>query len=354
MGLASKILHLPPFPKGWYVAALSGDVKTGAVKPLHFCGHELVIYRTQNGQAVVADAYCPHMGAHFGHGGKVVGENLECPFHGFCFDPTGKCTKTGYGTKPPPQARMGVWPVQEVNGLIMAWNDPEGSLPTWEIPSWEWEGWSSTRFAHWRLNAHPQEVAENSVDLGHFALVHGYESVKVFEEARTNGPVLNSKYGMARVANFIGKGKGGRKVHVEFTINQHGLGFALVEAYVVEYKMHSRHFVLSSPIDGKEMHLRIGVSVRQDFKPGNIHPILGMLPKALLMPLVLNGYFKGYCKDVSDDFKVWNHKVYVHPPALAQGDGPVILYRKWAEQFYTEPPTGRTRNVISTEVEADR
>ena len=29
--------------------------------------------------------------------------------------------------------------------------------------------------------------------------------------------------------------------------------------------------------------------------------------------------------------------VYVDPPALADGDGPVGAYRRWARQFYTNP-----------------
>ncbi|WP_459250257.1 Rieske 2Fe-2S domain-containing protein [Streptomyces youssoufiensis] len=50
--------------------------------------------------------YCPHLGAHPGHGGTVRGENLVCPCHHFRFDPEGACVRTGYGTAPP-RARPG-------------------------------------------------------------------------------------------------------------------------------------------------------------------------------------------------------------------------------------------------------
>ncbi|MFN8396569.1 MAG: Rieske 2Fe-2S domain-containing protein [Bacteroidia bacterium] len=332
MSVAQRILGLHPYPRSWYVVAVSSSLKSGEIREVEFCGQRLVLYRTVGGRALLTEAYCPHMGAHFAHGGTVVGEDLKCPFHGFCFDPEGKCAQTGYGTKVPPQARLQVFPTIERNGLIMAWNGEIGSTPDFEIPEWNWDGWTPTRFKEWELTSHPQEVAENSVDIGHFRHVHGYDEVKEIEDIRTDGPRLYGKYGMARMTNFIGKW--GKKVEIEFTIHQHGLGFALVEAYVVNYGMHSRHFVLSSPIDGKVMFLRIGVSVRLDFKPRNIHPLLGLLPTALIRKLVVNGYYHGYCKDVSDDFKVWNNKVYIHPPYLAQGDGPVVLYRKWAAQFY--------------------
>jgi nitrite reductase/ring-hydroxylating ferredoxin subunit len=344
MSSASKILHLPPFPASWYTVCLSSELKPGQIVETEFCGQKLVVYRTMSGKAVVSEAHCPHMGANFAHGGKIDGENIQCPFHGFCFNPEGQCVKTGYGTKPPPQAKLKTWQVREVNGLVTVWNDLGGKTADWSIPELDWASWSETKFAHWKLSAHPQEIAENSVDLGHFQLVHGYGEVKVFEEAKAEGPVLFGKYGMSRVANFIGKG--GKTIHAEFNFYEYGLGYAMVEAYVVEYGLRSRHFVLPTPIDGKDVHLRIGVSVNREFEPKRIHPLLTLLPKRLLFWFMVNGYFKEYKKDVSDDFKVWQNKVYVHPPALAQGDGPVILYRKWAEQFYAEPPTARSKREI--------
>ncbi len=38
--------------------------------------------------------------------------------------------------------------------------------------------------------------------------------------------------------------------------------------------------------------------------------------------------------DISQDFVIWQHKRYVPPSMLAEGDGPVGKYRQWAEQFY--------------------
>jgi len=328
----SRILHLPPYPKSWYVVALSTDIKPGTITELQFCGQQTVLYRTQSGRAVLAEAFCPHMGAHLAHGGKIDGESIQCPFHGFCFDPDGKCVKTGYGTKPPPQAKLKTWPINEVNGVIMAWHDEAGTAPDWNVPTLDWEGWTETKFADWRLPSHPQEIAENSADIGHFRHVHGYDDVKVFEEARTEGPVLFGKYGMSRIASFVGVG--GSRVHAEFNFYEYGLGMAYVEAFVPKYGLHSRHFVYPMPIDGKDVQLRIAVSVKEAFDPGKINPLLRIVPKKVLLYFILGGYYREYKRDVSDDFKVWSNKVYIHPPALAQGDGPVVLYRKWAAQFY--------------------
>jgi hypothetical protein len=33
--------------------------------------------------------------------------------------------------------------------------------------------------------------------------------------------------------------------------------------------------------------------------------------------------------------RIWEHKRYLARPALAAGDGPLGLYRKWTRQFYS-------------------
>jgi hypothetical protein len=68
--------------------------------------------------------------------------------------------------------------------------------------------------------------------------------------------------------------------------------------------------------------------------PSKIHPLLALAPKKIIRDLILRTAFKGYQHDVSQDFKIWENKIYITPPALAKGDGPVWQYREWAKQFY--------------------
>ncbi|MFM2282621.1 MAG: hypothetical protein RL222_125, partial [Bacteroidota bacterium] len=70
-----------------------------------------------------------------------------------------------------------------------------------------------------------------------------------------------------------------------------------------------------------------------------ITPLLNLLPKKLAHKLLLDGTYKGYCHDVSMDFKIWENKIYIDPPILAKGDGPVAQYRMWAQQFYYDDST---------------
>lgn len=45
------------------------------------------------------DAYCPHLGANMGEGGRVVDDCLECPFHNWRFRGDGECHTISYTDK---------------------------------------------------------------------------------------------------------------------------------------------------------------------------------------------------------------------------------------------------------------
>ena len=63
-------------------------------------GLNLAVFRGEDGLAHVVDSYCPHMGANLAVGGRVVGDCIECPFHGWQFRGSdGKCTKIPYSEK---------------------------------------------------------------------------------------------------------------------------------------------------------------------------------------------------------------------------------------------------------------
>ena len=74
------------FPFGWYAIEQGDFVTVGQVKPLRYFSRDLAIWRGEDGQARVTDAWCKHLGAHLGHGGKVHGNLLECPFHAWRYD----------------------------------------------------------------------------------------------------------------------------------------------------------------------------------------------------------------------------------------------------------------------------
>jgi nitrite reductase/ring-hydroxylating ferredoxin subunit len=308
--------------------ANSDELAPGEKLTRSFMSEEIVLYRTAAGEARAISPYCPHLGAHLGHTGSVEGDTIRCAFHGFCFDGAGACVKTGYGTRPPPAARLPVRHVREQHGIIMVWHDPAGKPPAWEVPLLDTEGWSPFVLEQLSLRGHPQETTENSVDIGHFTVVHGYSGVRVIEEAHAEGPRLFARYAMTRGIGPLAKL--GVAIETEFDVNVHGLGYSLVEVDIKGFGLRSRHLVCSTPTEAGRIQLTLGVSVEH---PKPLAP-LGALPRRQIANALAGIVSTMFRHDVLQDFDIWEHKRYVARPALAAGDGPVGLYRKWVQQFY--------------------
>src|SRR5690606_7988267 len=99
-------------PFGWYPVAWSFELEKGGVLRRHYFSRELVVFRGESGEAFVLDAYCPHVGAHLGVGGRVEGETLRCPFHGWRFSGAGECVEIPYAKRTPGSARAFAFPVR--------------------------------------------------------------------------------------------------------------------------------------------------------------------------------------------------------------------------------------------------
>ena len=326
---------LPPFPSGWYGLGASSELAAGAVLARTVCGRELAVFRTASGHAVVVDAACPHLGAHLGHSSRVEGDTLRCSFHGFRFDASGACIATGYGTRPPPRCALRTWPVQEANGFLLVYFDAAGRAPTWRVPAWPREdGWTRTRTKLIRLPSHVQDLAENSVDVGHLSHVHGYGELEILAELEIDGPLLRARYAFRHPRGLLGMGKNAR---AEIDIRVHGLGYSQVEVTVAELGFCSRQFVLATPTDGEQVDLRVGMCMKRlAGARGVTSRLLAMLPGALFDLWVASAAFGTFCDDVEADVPIWSTKRYADPPRLAEGDGPIGRYRRWARQFYPE------------------
>ncbi|MBW2589022.1 MAG: Rieske 2Fe-2S domain-containing protein [Deltaproteobacteria bacterium] len=214
--------RLAEIPLGWYTVATSKEVMPGQVLPVKYFGQELILYRTETGEARLVDAYCPHMGAHLARG-KVQGDTLRCSFHGFEFGGDGRCVRTGYGKAVPRKAKLGTWPIREHNGFVFAWYHPERTQPDWDIPVLPGpkEGWTNFRTRQISVKSrHPQETSENSVDVGHFVEVHGFGDSWYNGDLEVEGHLLKNAYGI----DYLG---GKLSLICNFKVEVHGLGYSL-------------------------------------------------------------------------------------------------------------------------------
>jgi nitrite reductase/ring-hydroxylating ferredoxin subunit len=312
----------PPYPFGWFAVALCRELRAGAVLTRRFMDREIVIYRTESGAVCAVEAYCPHLGAHLGHGGEVSGEELRCPFHGFRFSVNGSCVYSPSGA-PPPAARLGLLEVREIHGVIFVWHGPTGQVP-WEIDppddasEWRWVG---HRVRH--VHSHPQELVENSIDTTHFSALHGLRNVQMVESPTFDGPRLRVNYTYTQPTPWTS----GADVRIRHRID--GLGFVVDELDMFGFSL--RVYSLATPVGerGTIQYVLVTVRKRGQSPVGSafwrgIEKVSG--------PFVL----RGLIDQIKQDDPVWANKKYLRRPAIAEGDGPIHAYRRWASQFYPE------------------
>jgi phenylpropionate dioxygenase-like ring-hydroxylating dioxygenase large terminal subunit len=145
-----------PLPNGWFHLAYGDEVAPGTQKTVRAFGQELVLFRSAAGVLAVADPFCPHLGAHLGHGGRVEGESLVCPFHGWRFGTDGACAEVPYSKRTPPRAWLTIWPSVERNGAVYVWHHAEDKPPFYEVPELpvaSEPGWQGPRRLSWTIRA---------------------------------------------------------------------------------------------------------------------------------------------------------------------------------------------------------
>jgi len=301
-------------PTGWFQVAYSAELAVGQVLPVRYFARDLVLFRTTDGVAHLLHAHCPHLGAHLGHGGKLVDDKLVCPFHAWEFNGDGTCSRVPYADRQPKRADIGAWQLDERNGLVMAWHDAAGRPPSFTVPRVEEyydEGWTTYRTRRWVVKTCNQEMAENQVDTAHFLYLHGTAKMPV-TTSRREGPHLIST-STTLMTTPMGPVEGAIEVHAW------GFGFT-----TTRFTGLAETMLVSSatPIDAETTELWFAFTVR-DIGKG----ITGGIGKAFMAEVA---------RQLEQDIPIWENKVYIDPPLLCDGDGPIGPFRAWAKQFY--PP----------------
>jgi len=303
-------------PNSWYVVATSDALAPGEMKGIRYFGEELVLFRGEDGAPGLIDAYCDHLGAHLAHGGKVVGDAVQCPFHGWRWNGRGRCVAIPYATIIPPTARVRAYPVREHSGFIWAWYDKEGRAPGFEIvpiPQYEDPAWTSEWITYeYRIKSHPQEIFENGIDYPHFAFVHGFEFPAGAEYIFDRHEHI-WRHSTNRGTEIC---EGGREdVRQEGRIT--GLGSSVLR---ITGELDVIIFFATTLITVEELHIRLCVIA-------NLQHGDGVLEK-------ITSYADSQARTLTEDFDIWEHKKFRAEPRLCHRDGPIVQYREWAAQFY--------------------
>lgn len=307
---------LPPVPDGWYGVGVSSELARGEVRRARYFGRELVLFRTEAGDARLFDGHCPHLGAHLGVGGRVEGDGIRCPFHGWRFDGAGRCDHVPGLERRPPDAGVHGYPVAESDDRIFAWFHARDAAPDWSLPEIRegdperWTPWSTQRY---EVRTHVQDMAENILDRAHFLHVHDMAEAEAprFEVA-FEGPSMTVEQNM--------KMTHGPGNEVTSRTTNWGPGISITRVDVG--RVHSVTFITHTPIESELAAFELAFSMHRLDDP-----------EATAAVERINRQLVN--EQARQDMPIWEAKVYREKPILTAVDGPVHDYRRWYRRFYS-------------------
>ena len=153
----------------------------------------------------------------------------------------------------------------------------------------------------------------------HFLYLHRTQEQPI-SESEILGHILHVK-AHTLMMTPRGEAKGEIDVHL------YGFGFT-----TTRFKGIVETLLLSSatPIDEEYVELRFAFVVK-------------MLPSQMVTSTVGDAFSKEVARQVEQDIPIWENKIYIDPPLLCSGDGPIGKFRKWCKQFYSTPSKKRPR-----------
>ena len=337
-----KYAYLEPgnYARGWHIVLFSQELRAGETKPLRYFDRDLVVYRGESGQVAILDAHCPHLGAHLASGGgRIQGDTIACPFHGWTFNPKGECVAIPYAKAIPEKAVNALkgWPVLEKNGFIALWYAPNDEAPESYLPDivpWGPEGWGDWIFYRSRIRARPCDVIENIVDIAHFPHVHGgrvqswenrfgersvtqLSRVKSHPDARMIIPPGT----LLDLESVRSDTSGQADAWGDATYHGPSIMYYYTESRSSQLSFRSWWVNCHTPVDENEVDLCSAVIVSSLTDEPLPEEFTALYPQLAHIAF-------------GQDVEIWRNKVYRADPILCDGDGPIHKLRRWYEQFY--------------------
>ena len=181
-------------PNQWYAILESNEIKKGKIVGVTRMGEKMVAWRNTRGELSVMSDKCPHRGVALS-AGKLAGDCIQCPFHGFEYDTSGTCKlvpANGAGSEPPKALHIRSYPVREEHGFVYIWwgePQPELSPVPW-FESISEEMVYSTLKDHWAN--HYARAIENQLDVVHLPFIH-YNTIGRGNRTLVNGPIAKEE-----------------------------------------------------------------------------------------------------------------------------------------------------------------
>ena len=216
--------------------------------------------------------------------------------------------------------------------------------PDWALPALDDDGWSACRVRRFEVRTHPQDIAENSVDMNHLLHVHGWEDGRQSLPARADGRYYTAGFAYRGRSNLPGMRS--FRYETEPIVHVWGLGFVHTESEAAAFGAMVRSWFLASPVDADHFEAFVAVQTKRDSAQGRrglMRRLLDRLTTRMLDSMVMYEVAKEFGKDVA----IWNYRRHEEFPALCATDGELFKFRRYCRQFYVPSAVAADRDAAA-------
>ena len=163
----------------WYVIAFSHEVQPGRPFARKCMDEPILLFRDVDGQVAALYDRCPHRAVPLSQG-RVLDHAVECAYHGFQFDRTGRCVLIPTEQRVPASVSTRSYPVVEQMQFVWIWmGDPAKADPAM-VPSYVQLGCDQSVHRRWQfepyfvmeIKANYSLLFENLLDTSHISFLH--------------------------------------------------------------------------------------------------------------------------------------------------------------------------------------
>jgi phenylpropionate dioxygenase-like ring-hydroxylating dioxygenase large terminal subunit len=158
----------------WYAVGWVSETQDGKISRT-VLNQPIVCFRKSDGRWAGVSDRCPHRFAPL-HKGRIIGDTIQCGYHGLQFDGSGKCVYNPIGNgKIPDSARIESFPVVERYGLLWIWLGNPAAADENLVANYavlDSPNWVHATGGYVHCEANYQLVVDNLMDLSHVAFLH--------------------------------------------------------------------------------------------------------------------------------------------------------------------------------------
>jgi nitrite reductase/ring-hydroxylating ferredoxin subunit len=159
----------------WYVVAWSDEISRQPIERW-VLDEPIAFYRKEDGSPVALHGRCPHRSFPLGKS-RLVGNDIQCGYHGITFGPDGRCTSIPTQVQIPRACQVRSYPVAERWNWVWIWpGDPaladESIIPDHESIGLTDPSYTAIPVCYHYVNGRYTLLHDNLLDLTHIQFLH--------------------------------------------------------------------------------------------------------------------------------------------------------------------------------------